>query len=93
MVHFDMGTELELVKVRPTDVYRGSLVQLVNGLWLTEINGRHYALGTDGQPDKQSKWAGVWLDELDTDGEIIKGELLGYTRVWRREDGHKEGSA
>lgn len=70
----NMGVELEIVKGVSRD---NDMVELENGVWLKGYrDGRDH---TDG--NEFEEWAGVHIYEVDDDGEIIEGKLLGYTII------------
>lgn len=75
---FNIGTELEIVKVKKEHDY--DMLELEDGTWLKGVGDGRYS--TDN--NELERWAGVYIyetEEIDGEREYLIGELLGYTRV------------
>lgn len=66
------GRQLYTVK---TDGFR--LIELNNGQWLYSSNDGRYHL----EDDENKRFAAVYNNEYDEDGEIVESEFIGFCEV------------
>ena len=53
------------------------MVELENGEWLKDLGDGRYHIDND----ESSRFAAVYDNEYDEDGELLQGDLIGYCEV------------
>lgn len=72
----NMGTQLEIFRGKAHDY---DYIELENGIWLKGYRDGRYTSATEGC--ESERWAVVQILEENEDGDILSGEVLGFTRL------------